>query len=184
MVFDEDPHGNRDIPFYFLTKWYAEFILEKHVNYFNHLGNQGVGHGMPQDREGARIDPNRVPRPPCPPKPPRIYPLAGPVIEYTQEALLDMAETLLEHATDVQGNVDQGVGTSKANPSTDHTGDAKRSEHCVTPHPCTSCGGICYGPASEFQDDGLLRFVSKTRYFHIIFCFISQFSIVSQFISI
>ena len=30
MVFDEDPHGNRDIPFYFLRKLYAEFILEKH----------------------------------------------------------------------------------------------------------------------------------------------------------
>ena len=27
MVFDEDPHGNRDIPFYFLRKLYEEFIL-------------------------------------------------------------------------------------------------------------------------------------------------------------
>ena len=27
MIFDEDPHGNRDIPFYFLRKLYAEYIL-------------------------------------------------------------------------------------------------------------------------------------------------------------
>ena len=95
-----------------------------------------------------------------------------------------MAETLLEHGTDVQGNADQGAGTSTAGRSTDHRGDAESSERRVTPHPCKSCGGICYGPSSDFQDDGLLQFVSKTNYFHIIFCFISQFSIVSQFISI
>ena len=83
MVFNEDPHGNRDIPFYFLRKLYAEFILGKHVNYFDILGNQGVGHGMPQDREGARRDPNRVPHPPRTPKPPWVYPPAGPIIEYT-----------------------------------------------------------------------------------------------------
>ena len=71
-----------------------------------------------------------------------------------------MVDTLLQHGTDVQGNVDQGAGTSKADPSTDHTGDAEHSEHRVTPHPCTSCGGICYGPTSDFRDDGLLRFVS------------------------
>ena len=92
-----------------------------------------------------------------------------------------MADTLLEHGTDVQGNVGQGVGTSKADPSTDHTGDVERSERRVTPHPCTSCGGICYGPISDFRDDGLLHFVSKTHYFHIIFCFMSKFSIVLQF---
>ena len=80
MVFNEDPHGNRYIPFYFLGMLYTKFILGKHVNYFDILSNQGVGHGMPQDREGARRDPNRVPRTP---KPPRVYPPAGPVIEYT-----------------------------------------------------------------------------------------------------
>ena len=37
MVFDEDPHGNRDIPFYFLRKLYAKFILRKHINYFDIL---------------------------------------------------------------------------------------------------------------------------------------------------
>ena len=99
MVFDEDPHGNRDIPFYFLRKLYAEFILGKHVNYFDILGNQGVGHGMPQDREGARRDPNRVPHPPRTPKPPLVYPPAGPMIEYTQEALFDMADVIAQNDT-------------------------------------------------------------------------------------
>ena len=95
-----------------------------------------------------------------------------------------MAETLLEHGTDVQGNADQGAGTSMAGRSTDHRGDAESSEHRVTPHPCTSCGGICYGPASDFRDDGLLCFVSKTHYFNIKLCFMSKYSIVLHFISI
>ena len=83
IVFGEDPHGNRDIPFYFFKKLYAEFILGKHVNYFDILGFQGVIHGMPQDREGAKTDPDCVPRPPCTPKSPWIYPPADPMIEDT-----------------------------------------------------------------------------------------------------
>ena len=47
MVFNEDPHGNRDIPLYFLRKLYIESILEKHVNYLEILEFQGVGRGMP-----------------------------------------------------------------------------------------------------------------------------------------
>ena len=69
LVFDENPHENRDIPFYLLRKLYVEFILGKHVNYFDILDLQGVGHGMPQDREVDSTDPNSVPRPPCTPKP-------------------------------------------------------------------------------------------------------------------
>ena len=69
-VFDEDPHGNIDIPLYFLRKLYAEFILGKHVNYFGILEFQVVGSGMPQNREHARDDPNRVHPPPHPQTPP------------------------------------------------------------------------------------------------------------------
>ena len=60
---------------------------------------------MPQDRLGARTDPNRVPHPPHTPKPPWLYPPASPMIENTQEALFDLADALLQHGTDVQGNV-------------------------------------------------------------------------------
>ena len=43
MVFDEDPHGNTNMPLYFLKKIYVEFILGKHVNYFDILEFQGIG---------------------------------------------------------------------------------------------------------------------------------------------
>ena len=99
MVFDEDPHGNRDIPFYFLRKLYAEFILGKHMNYFDILDFQGVGHGIPQDREGDKTDPNPVPCPPRTLKPPWVYPPVGPMIDDTYEALFDLEDTLLQHGT-------------------------------------------------------------------------------------
>ena len=108
------------------------------------------------------MDPNHVPHPPRTPKPPQVYPPMGPVIEDTQEALFDLADTLLQHGANVQGNVGQGVDTSKDDtshsndPSIDHTGDAECLERRVTPHPCTACGGICYGPALEFHDGVLL----------------------------
>ena len=114
------------------------------------------------------------------------------MIDDTQEALFDLEDTMLQHGTVAQGNVGQGVGTSEAGAShtqgphsrfpdrtrgIDRTGDAEGSEHHVFPHSYTMCGGKCYGPASDLWDDGLLQYVSKTHYFHIIFCFISQFSI-------
>ena len=169
---------------------YVEFILGKHVNYIDILEFHGVGHGMPQDRKGETTDPNHVRRPPRTPNPPCLYPPTGPVIDEMQETLFDLTDTLLRHGTVVEGNVGQGVGTSGAFPLhtqdpltrsldrtrvIDCTGDAEGSERHVIPHPCIACGGIFYGPASYFQDDGLLRYVSKTHSFHIIFCFISQF---------
>ena len=116
----------------------------------------------------------------------------GPIIDETQEALFNLADTLLQHGTDVQGNVGQGVGTSEAGPShtqdpltrsPDRTRDAYRTgyaeglEHRVILHPCTMCGCICYKPASEFWDDRLLRYVSKTHYFHIIFFLYHNFQL-------
>ena len=50
MVFDEDPHGNINISFYFSRKINADFTLGKDVDYFYILELQGVGHGMPQNR--------------------------------------------------------------------------------------------------------------------------------------
>ena len=92
MVFDEDPHGKRDIPLYFLRKLYAEFILGKHVNYFDILEFHGVGRGMPQNREHARVDHNRV-HPPSHPRnpPPHVYPASSRVFDKTQDALLQLS---------------------------------------------------------------------------------------------
>ena len=118
-----------------------------------------------QDREGDRNDPKCVPHPPRTPKPPWVYPPMGVVIDDTQEALFNLDYTLLQHGTVVQGNVGQGVGTSEAVPSntrdpltrspynpraTNQIGYIEGSECHVIPHPCTTRGGICYGPASEF----------------------------------
>ena len=61
---------------------------------------------------------------------------------------------------------------------TNRIGDIEGSKSHVIPHPCTACGSICYGPASDFRGDGLLQFVSKSHSLHSRFCFISQFSIV------
>ena len=133
------------------------------MNYFDILDFQSVGHGVLQDREGARTNPNHVPRPLCTPKPPRVYPPMGIVIDDTLEALFNLADTLLQHGIVFQGNVGQGVGTSKAGPlhtqdpltrsptrtrHIDHTGEEEGLDSCVIPNPCTACGGIFYGPTS------------------------------------
>ena len=109
-----------------------------------------------------------------------------------------MVDTLLRHGTNVEGNVGQGVGISeiglsRAGPShtenphrspdptiyRDHTGHVEGSERHVMPHPCTSCGNICYGPYLEFCGDGLLQYVSQTRSSHSLLFFVSQLTIVS-----
>ena len=50
MVFDIPPHGNLDIPFYFLRKLYAEFVLKLKVNYWSMKPNMVVGLGAHRDR--------------------------------------------------------------------------------------------------------------------------------------
>ena len=81
MVFDEDPHGNKDMPLYFLRKLYAEFILWKHVNYFDILEFHGIGWGMPQNRENARANHNCVIPPPHPRTPLSLYPPSSSVFD-------------------------------------------------------------------------------------------------------
>lgn len=47
MVFDTPPHGNSEVPLYFLRNLWAEFELGKKPNYFNMRSFQGAGHGIP-----------------------------------------------------------------------------------------------------------------------------------------
>ena len=91
--------------------------MGEHVNYFDILEFQGVGHGMPQYRKGARIGTNCVRRTLHTPNPPWLYPLAGPVIDETHEALFHLTNTLLRHGTDVEGSVGKGVGRYESCPS-------------------------------------------------------------------
>lgn len=51
MVFDIPPHRNLEVPFYFLRKLYAKFVLKLKVNYWSMKPNMGVGLGA------LRIDP-------------------------------------------------------------------------------------------------------------------------------
>ena len=48
MVFNIPPHNNREVPLYFLQNLYVEFVMGKHVNYFDVLGFEGVGKGSPK----------------------------------------------------------------------------------------------------------------------------------------
>ena len=50
MVFDIPPHSNLEVPFYFLRKLYAKFVLGLKVNYWSMKSNMGVRGGAPQDR--------------------------------------------------------------------------------------------------------------------------------------
>ena len=110
---------------------------------------------------------------------------------------------MLRHGIAIEGNVGQGVGTSRdetsragtsgARPShtedplrspdptisRDHTRHAEGSECHVMPHPCTTYRNICNGPSSEFHDDGLLQYVSQTHSSHSLLFLISECSIVS-----
>ena len=54
MVFDIPPHGNLDIPFYFLRKLYVELVLKLKVNYWSMKPNMGIGLGAPQDRPSSQ----------------------------------------------------------------------------------------------------------------------------------
>ena len=47
MVFNIPPHSNLEVPFYFLKKLYAKFVLGLKVNYWSMKPNMGVGGGAP-----------------------------------------------------------------------------------------------------------------------------------------
>ena len=95
MVFYIPPHNNREVPMYFLQKLYAEFVMGKHVNYFDMLGFQGVGRGMRQHRTDARHrDANpQIPAPRA--QLPRAdIPPAHDMVAQTQDAFFTLVETV------------------------------------------------------------------------------------------
>ena len=95
MIFDIPVHNNREVLLYFLQKLYAEFLMGKHVNYFNMLGFQGVGRGMPQNRPNVRhrYADRYIP-------PPRVQllrldiPPTHDMITQTHDAFLTLAEII------------------------------------------------------------------------------------------
>ena len=111
MVFDIPPHNNREVPMYFLRKLYAEFVMGKHVNYFDMLGFQGVGRGMPQHRPHARHrDANpQIPAPHA--QLPRAdIPPTHDMVSQTQDAFFTLTEMVSRHTA----TIDQRESSSSA----------------------------------------------------------------------
>ena len=106
MVFDIPPHNNMEVPLYFLQKLYAEFVMGKHLNYFDMLGFQGVGRGMPQHRPHARhrhANP-QIPTPHA--QLPRVdIPPAHDMVSQTQEAFFTLAEMVSRHTTTIDQTI-------------------------------------------------------------------------------
>lgn len=154
MVFDVPPHNNRELPLYFLRKLYAEFMLGKHVNYFDILEFQGVGLGMPQNRPNVRHGDANCPAPPPRrqlPKP--DVPLAHHLIPHTQEAFLSLAKAIVRHSTIIE-RMDQegkslsgGVQPSSSGGARSSSSEGRPTHHetSIEAHECSVCGCACYG---------------------------------------
>ena len=161
------------IGIYHFTSWGScMFILGKHVNYFDILEFQGVGRGMPHNKEHARADPNRVRPPPHPWNPPCLYPASSSVFDKIEDALLQLSQTLLRHSTYIQGHgvasSSRGEASTNGHARGEPSQDAQPTDtgHPPIPHICTSCGSMCCGSSAQYHSSGFYSFVSPPR-FHI-----------------
>jgi len=99
MIFYKPPHSNSDFPLYFWKKIYAECVLGKHVNYFDMICNQGIGHGSRKNRLTAWINPGQsvCPTSLIPPPTPFFPTLAfHQVVVSMLGALIQVTQTLIE----------------------------------------------------------------------------------------
>ena len=161
------PHNNREIPLYFLWKMYAEFMLGKHINYFDILAFQGIGGGMPQNQPNSRLRDVDLPiLSPHRQLPGIDFPPVHHVIPHTRDAFLSLAWAVVCHSTMVQHMGEEGtsvsgvvhtpgghgagpsssvvpptsaVPPSTARPSTS-AAPLSHSQPTFEPHECTSCG--------------------------------------------
>lgn len=186
MVFDHPPHNNREIPLYFYKKMYAEFVLKKHVNYFDLLQFQGVGRGMPQNRPGARLRDANRPIPPARQPLPRIdVPPTHELVPQTQQAFLTLAQAVARHGTVFEQMDEAGPSVSRgvqppppdvAGPSrtggvhrpppdvrgpSSSRGKSVAQEPGIEPHQCTSCGGPCTGGSLMTVDESLTYILAQ-----------------------
>ena len=110
MVFDMPPHNNREISLYFLRKMYVEFVLGKHVNYFDILSFQGISGGIPQNLPNARLQdvghPILAPRRQFPgPDVPPVH----RIIPQTRDAYLSLTREVVRQSTMVQHMGEEGT---------------------------------------------------------------------------
>ena len=157
--------------------------MGKHVNYFDMLGFQGVGRGMPQNWPNARDrDVNRQMPPPSTQLPRPNIPPAHDMITQTQGAFLTLDEMVSQHTT----TIDQ-VGPSSSSgvqpPASDGRGPSiggdKSTSHVPQskPHMCTMCGQSCYGPRPRHGTSTMIGGQIRTL-LKLYYCSIFYFSIL------
>ena len=103
--------------------------------------------------------------------PPHLYPTSSRFFDQTQDALLQLSQTLLRHSTYIEGH--GATTSSKGEASTSghargepsHNAQPTDTRNPLVPHICTSCGGMCYGSASQYPSSGC--YVSPPR-LHIL----------------
>ena len=151
MDFDIPPHNNREVSLYFLQKIYAEFVMGKHVNYFDMLGFQGAVQGMPQTRPNARNRDANIQIPPPRAQLPRSnIPPTHDMVTQTHEASLMLSEMISWHTTTIDQTRTSSTGgvqppaSSGIGPS---IGGDRLTSHVPQsdPHVCTMCGQSYYG---------------------------------------
>ena len=126
--------------------------MGKHVNYFDMLGFQGVGRGMPQHRLNVRHR-NSNPHIPAPHAqlPREDIPPTHDMVSQTQESILTLAEMVSRRTTTIdQRAPSSSTGLQPPNfggrvPS---IGGDKPTSHVPQsePHVWTMRGQSCYGP--------------------------------------
>ena len=148
MVFDIPPHNNREVSLYFLWRLYAEFMMGKHVNYFDTLGFQGIGREIPQNWPNARHkDPNQLIPPPHLQLPMLDIPPAHDMVTQTQEAFLTLAEMVSRHSTTINHagpSSSSGVQPPASNGRVPSIGGDRPTSHVPQsdPYRSTMCGQI------------------------------------------
>ncbi|XP_059073863.1 uncharacterized protein LOC131874482 [Cryptomeria japonica] len=149
MVFDKPPNNNLDVPFYFIKKVCAEFVLGKHVNYFDIQPFQGVGLGMPQNRPGAVrvVQGPYVPPPPVDPPPPVQHPyIICEATSWTISAIHSLSSFLVSWVGSIAQPTFDGSGASNG------ADTSSSAPHICVPHSCVMCGHVCLGPVGQPVD--------------------------------
>jgi hypothetical protein len=119
MFCDKPPSNNREVPLNFMRKLWDEFIMGKHVNYFDIGELQGLGLESAQDRENARCDDVLGPHPPRRRSgPPTQHPPIADNLQQVKLSISSLTCSLVQHnvfvalsGKEVPANdIDRGVG--------------------------------------------------------------------------
>ena len=105
--------------------------------------------------------------------PPHLYPTSSSVFDQTQDALLQLSQTLLRHSTYIQGHrattSSRGEACTSGHARGEPSHDAQPTDigYPLVPHICTSCGDMCCESSYQYPSSGFYNFLSPPR-FHIL----------------